>query len=345
MNNKTLKKILQRAIIIVSLATFGLVVRVLFFAEYFTRTKQVQAFFASMVGITIMWRGTEYLNILLNKLVPYSKGIMRRIFIQLIVGQIFFYGVLFVLTLAVIAIIQDITINKQIIFSGLVVYLLVNLAANGGLIGNHFFLEWKKSLIKQERLEKEKAEVHFENLKNQLNPHFLFNSLSSLNSLITDNPELASQFLKQLSKVYRYLLENDQTDFVTLDTEVNFVQNYISLLKTRFDGGLDVEILRTPEFATLRIVPVTLQILIENAIKHNVTYEGSPLNISVYIESDYLVVKNNHQPKTRVEGSNKKGLDNLSALYYCTTGKEVIIDNTGGYFTVKVPLMNESSNS
>lgn len=345
MNKKVCKKIIRRAVIILSLALFGLGVRVLFFAEYFTPTKQLQAFFASLAGITVMWRGTEYLNLLLNKLVPYSKGIMRRIFIQLIAGQIFFYGILFILTLLVTTIIQDVIITKEILFSGLIVYLLVNLAANGGLIGNHFFLEWKKSLIRQERLEKEKAEVHFENLKNQLNPHFLFNSLSSLNSLISDNPELASQFLKQLSKVYRYLLENNQTDCVPLDTEVNFVQNYISLLKTRFDGGLEVEIQRTPEFSTHKIVPVTLQILIENAIKHNITYEGSPLKISVYIEDGYLVVKNNHQPKTRVEGSNKKGLENLSALYYYTTGKEAIIENANGYFAVKVPLMNESSNS
>lgn len=343
--NKKVKNTLKRAIIIVSLALFGLVVRVLFFSEYFTRTKQTQAFFASMVGITIMWRGTEYLNMLLNKLVPYSKGIMRRILIQLIAGQVFFYGVLFILTLAVLTIIQDITINKEIIFSGLLVYLFINLAANGGLIGNHFFLEWKKSLIRQERLEKEKAEVHFENLKNQLNPHFLFNSLSSLNSLITENPELASQFLKQLSKVYRYLLENNHTDCVALETEVNFVQNYISLLKTRFGKGLEVEMVKSPDFSRLKIIPVTLQILIENAIKHNITYEDRPLKISVYIEDGYLVVKNNHQPKTRVEGSNKKGLDNLSALYHYTTGKEVIIENTNGEFTVKVPLIDESSNS
>lgn len=345
MNKKVCKKIARRAIIILSLALFGLLMRLLFFPDMFTAKQQAQGFFVSLVAITVMWRGFEHINKLLDKYVPFSAGIMRRIFVQLTVSQVFLYGFLVVMTMLVVPFFREVTLTREIIFSGLLIYLLINLAANGGLIGNHFFVEWKKSLIKQERLEKEKAEVHFENLKNQLNPHFLFNSLSSLNSLITDNPDLASQFLKQLSKVYRYLLENNQTDCVTLETEVNFVQNYISLLKTRFDGGLEVDIQQTPDFSKLRIVPVTLQILIENAIKHNVANEDSPLKISVYIEDGYLVVKNNHQPKTRVESSNKKGLDNLSALYFYTTGKEAVIDNTNGYFTVKVPLMNESSNS
>jgi two-component system, LytTR family, sensor kinase len=96
---------------------------------------------------------------------------------------------------------------------------------------------------------------------------------------------------------------------------------------------------QAPEFSTLKIIPVTLQILVENAIKHNITYEDSPLKIHIYTSEGYLVVQNNHQPKTRVEGSNKKGLNNLRDLYYYTTGKEAVIENTNGSFTVKIPLI------
>jgi two-component system, LytTR family, sensor kinase len=333
------KKAMHRMAIILSLGTIGLLVRLTFFRDVFTATQQIQGFLVSLLAITVMWLGLEKINFFLNRKLPYTKGIMRRIAVQLIVGQIFLYLFLFVMVMIVIPFVKDFELTKELVFSALVVYLLINIAANSGIIGNHFFNEWKQSLVKQSLLEKEKSQVHFENLKNQLNPHFLFNSLSSLNSLIDDNPMLTSKFLQQLSKVYRYLLENNQTDYVTLETEVNFVKNYISLLNTRFGRGLEVTMQQAPEFATLKIIPVTLQVLVENAIKHNITYEDSPLKIHIYTQNGYLVVQNNHQPKTRVEGSNKKGLNNLRDLYYYTTGKEAIIENTNGNFTVKIPLI------
>lgn len=340
-HKKTRNRMLHRAGIIISLGLFGLVVRLLFFNDAFTATQQVQGFFFSLVAITVMWRGLEKINEILNRKFPFSRGVMPRVVIQLAIGQVFLYGFLFIMMLVVVPFLKEYTLTREILFSGLVVYLLINLAANGGIIGNYFFREWKKSLVKQAALEKEKSQAHFENLKNQLNPHFLFNSLSSLNSLIFENPELASQFLKQLSKVYRYLLDNNESHFVTLETEISFVKNYISLLQTRFDRGLDVAIDVPADSLRLKIIPVTLQILIENAIKHNITYEDNPLIIDIYTENTTLVIKNNVQPKTRVEGSNKKGLDNLRDLYYYSTGRELGIENSQQHFTVKIPLITE----
>lgn len=325
--------------IIVTLGTIGLMVRLVFFSDLFSLRQQIQGFFLSLAIIAFMWRGIEKINEFLNRKVPFSQGIMPRIAIQLFLGQVFLYGLLAVLMMVVIPIVKDFTPTREIVFSGLIVYMLVNIAATSGIIGNHFFNEWKKSLVKQSVLEKEKAQAHFDNLKNQLNPHFLFNSLSSLNSLIFENPDLASKFLKQLSKVYRYLLENNENNLVTLQTEVNFVQNYISLLQTRFGGGLEVHIDIPEGELNHKIIPVTLQILIENAIKHNITFEDNPLIINIYTQNNHLVVQNNHQPKTRVEGSNKKGLNNLVDLYFYTTGIVAQIDSNPTYFTVKIPLI------
>ncbi len=333
-------KAMHRTGIILSLAVIGLVVRMVFFPDLATPNTHIQSFFLSLVVISFLWHGLEKINNFLNRKVPYSKGVMRRIAIQLIVGQVFFYSFLVVMGLCVAPLFKKVPLTREIIFSALVVYLLINIAANSAIIGFHFFNEWKKSLLQQSMLEKEKSQAHFENLKNQLNPHFLFNSLSSLNSLIFENPELASKFLKQLSKVYRYLLENNQTEYVPLETEISFVQHYISLLQTRFGKGLEVKMQPpTPEEAHYRIIPVTLQILVENAIKHNITYEDTPLTLEIYTQNGYLVVQNNHQPKTRIEGSNKKGLDNLRDLYYYTTGKEAIIESSPQLFTVKIPLI------
>lgn len=294
----------------------------------------------SLFFITLLWLLLEKINQGLNRILPYSKGIEKRIILQFLISQVILFAVLaFILTM-IAPRVSPVPLTREMYIAAITVYVLINIAANAGLIGNHFFMEWKKSLIHQEKLEKEKSLAHFENLKNQLNPHFLFNSLSSLNSLIFENPDLASKFLKQLSKVYRYLLENNENDPVTLDTEINFVNNYISLLQTRFDGGLQVNWDIKKEDRTKKIVPATLQILVENAIKHNSTFEENPLIIDIYTHNQYLTVKNNQQPKTRVEGSNKKGLNNLTSLYYYTTGKEAYIRNTPEYFAVEVPLID-----
>jgi two-component system LytT family sensor kinase len=181
--------------------------------------------------------------------------------------------------------------------------------------------------------------VQYDNLKNQLNPHFLFNSLTSLNSLIFENPQLASEFLHQLSKVYRYVLENKEKTLVSLSTEVNFISNYVQLLISRFDKGLQVNINISEQALDQKILPVTLQILIENAMKHNITSQDSPLVIDIYDESNYLVVKNNLQIKQIVDNSNGQGLENLRSLYRVLIENEIVIEKNDANFIVKIPLL------
>ncbi len=192
---------------------------------------------------------------------------------------------------------------------------------------------------KAQLLEKEKALVMYENLKQHLNPHFLFNSLTSLGSLIRLNSKLAGEFLDKMSKVYRYVLKNRDNELVPLSEEIRFVRLYNDLQKTRFEDALQINMSIDEEYHHRRIAPVTLQNLVENAIKHNTADPESPLVIDLFVENDNLVVRNNLQRKNFVETSNKQGLQNMMSLYEYLSDRKMVIEETASFFTVKIPLL------
>lgn len=192
---------------------------------------------------------------------------------------------------------------------------------------------------KAQLLEKEKTAVMYENLRQHLNPHFLFNSLTSLSSLIRIDPKQAGDFLDKMSKVYRYILRNKENETVPLIEELKFVDLYNQLQKTRFGDGLIIRKEIPEEYYHRKIAPVTLQNLVENAIKHNISDEESPLIIHMYIEDDYLVVSNNLQRKNFVETSNKQGQNSMVSLYRFLSPKPVKIIETDTAYTVYIPLI------
>jgi LytS/YehU family sensor histidine kinase len=192
---------------------------------------------------------------------------------------------------------------------------------------------------KAQRLEKEKALVQYESLKQQLNPHFLFNSLTSLKSLIRINQKQAAEFLDKMSLTYRYILKNADKELVTLENELKFVQSYIDLQQMRFCEGLQVTVQVDESDFAKKIAPVTIQNLIENAIKHNRVAEDEPLIINIFTDNKYLVVENNLQRKDFVETSNKRGLKNMISLYKYLADRPLKIETTPDYFTVKIPLL------
>lgn len=206
-----------------------------------------------------------------------------------------------------------------------------------------FRLRQKEKLMlletKAQALEKEKAMVMYENLKQHLNPHFLFNSLTSLSSLIRLDQNQAGDFLDKMSKVYRYILKNRDKEVVPISDEMKFVQLYIDLQKTRFEDGLLVSMNIDEEYHQCKIAPVTLQNLVENAIKHNTADTESPLVIELFIENDYLVIRNNLQKKKFVETSNRQGLANMESLYRYLSSRPMEIIENDHYFIVKIPLI------
>ncbi|MEZ4927945.1 MAG: two-component regulator propeller domain-containing protein [Saprospiraceae bacterium] len=192
---------------------------------------------------------------------------------------------------------------------------------------------------KTQLLEKEKAVVNYESLKQQLNPHFLFNSLTSLGSLIQLDPKAASGFLDNLSKSYRYILKSSEQELVPLSEELKFTGAFVQLQKTRFQNGLEVNFQVQEEHLYKKIVPVTVQNLIENAIKHNIVDEDSPLIIEVFVSDDYLIVRNNLQKKKFVETSNRKGIVNLKSFYGYLSDRKILIEEDEQHYTIKIPLL------
>ena len=279
----------------------------------------------------------------LDKKMPYDKGIFKRLFLQIIITLIFSNIVSRIVYKIGINFInfQDL-INKQFtnlaqvagISSEILLVILLNVAHF-----SYYSLEkWRENALRASNLEKEKSDVQFDNLKNQLNPHFLFNSLTSLDSLIQENPPLAREFLQQLSKVFRYVLKNKEKGLVSLETELNFIKNYVALLKTRFGDSLSINFNISDEVLDLHIAPVTLQILIENALKHNITNQANPLSVNIINQNNYLIIENKIQLKKQVETSNGQGLNNLKSLYSFLSKKEVLIESNGT-FRVKIPLI------
>jgi LytS/YehU family sensor histidine kinase len=188
-------------------------------------------------------------------------------------------------------------------------------------------------------LKEEHIKSQFEALKNQVNPHFLFNNLNVLSSLIHIDKDAASTFVRQMSKVYRYVLEFKEQESIDLKEEITFLDSYFYLLKTRFGDNLQITSKIPDEYLKRKIVPMALQMLVENAIKHNVISNIKPLEIVLGVENDHLFVRNNLQKKSSVELSSGIGLQNIKRRYDFLTTKKVLVEDDENYFTVKIPLL------
>jgi hypothetical protein len=188
-------------------------------------------------------------------------------------------------------------------------------------------------------LEREKATIQYDSLKQQLNPHFLFNSLTSLAGLIEADQQMAGNFLQRMSDMYRYILKNGEHETVALSEELKFAQLYVDIQQTRFESGLVIDMDVPEACLNYRIAPVTLQNMIENAIKHNIVDENYPLVIRIFVDGEYLVVSNNLQKKNKVEASNKTGLTQFVSLYKFLSEKPVIIEEDEKTFSIKIPLI------
>lgn len=202
-----------------------------------------------------------------------------------------------------------------------------------------FMIEWKQSVTIQNGLEKENLASQYEALKNQIDPHFLFNNLNVLSSLIDEDTALAQKYIGRLSHTYRYVLDQKDKELVSIEEELNFAEQYIFLQKIRFEEGVNfssnIEFSRMKDFT----IPLALQILLENIFKHNSISDEQPIFISIESQDDYLIVSNNVNKKNTRQASHKLGLENIKARYKYFTDADVIIDETPEQFSVKLPLI------
>lgn len=203
-----------------------------------------------------------------------------------------------------------------------------------------FSLQLQKTFAEKEQLARQNIASQLEGLRNQVNPHFLFNSLNTLTYLIPEDPDKAVRFVRQLSKVYRYVLESREARTIPLHEELDFLQSYIFLQKERFGESLQVSIPDLDACRQCRIVPLALQLLFENAIKHNVISSEKPLRVELLIENDKLVVRNRLQPKNQEMESTGVGLQNIRDRYRLVSEQAVEVSVTPETFSVALPLLN-----
>ncbi|MGM5470847.1 2TM domain-containing protein [Flavobacteriaceae bacterium LMO-SS05] len=206
----------------------------------------------------------------------------------------------------------------------------------------YFYNRYQKNKLKEQKVIAGTASAKFDALKNQLDPHFLFNSLNVLTSLIEENPESAQKFTTSLSKVYRYVLEQKNKDLVTVDEELDFARTYMTLLKMRFEDSIIFDIPDRSTDPESKVVPLSLQLLLENAVKHNMVTSSKPLHIKIYEDTHgNLVVENNLQPKQIVKKSSGVGLDNIKQRYHLLTHKKVYINEQAKHFAVAIPMLTK----
>jgi Histidine kinase len=228
---------------------------------------------------------------------------------------------------------------KNLQWSSWIFSLLITIMVSSIVHGRNFLTGWKQTLLETETLKKEQAIAQYETLKTQVNPHFLFNSLNVLTTLVHKDADVAEQFIIQLSKVYRYILESRAQEIISLEEEMRNLEAYVFLMKIRFGGNFIFDNQLTSKTNGFKVAPLTLQMLVENALKHNEISKLHPLSISVFLEDNYIVVRNNLQLKTNQNDSTGIGLSNIKARYGFLSSQPVSISEADGFFTVKIPLI------
>ena len=297
-------------------------------------------FWKSGLATVVFWFGNGYMSEVLDHRLPWTDMPMKRLFVSLSLTILYtslaFVFIFWLWTFDDFG--WDFTamltsLRARFFIPTLIITFFISLF----LHGRTFLLNWKQTLVEAERLKKDQISARYEALKSQVNPHFLFNSLNVLSSLVHRDADLAEKFIRQLSDVYRYILDSRSKESVPIPEELQTLRAYLFLMDIRFGGALQTHI-SIPEHSQGFIAPLTLQMLVENALKHNEISKANPLQIDIFMENnDWIVVRNNLAPKTILPESTGIGLANIQAQYQVLAGKGVLITDHDGFFTVKVP--------
>jgi sensor histidine kinase YesM len=289
---------------------------------------------------TILWKGNSRLSQYLSRKIPWIQFPVRR----------FVVGIIVTITFTVLAVVSLIltfeyfaprTIGEADIYTlygSIVVTILISVF----LHARQFFFFWRRASSEKEMFEKETIAARYESLKNQVSPHFLFNSLNALTNLVYEDQDKAVKFIKQLSEVYRYVLDTRGKEVVPIEDELRFLESYIFLQQIRFGSRLNVDISMADK--NIKVAPLALQMLMENAIKHNIISDAMPLTIRLYSENGFVVVENSLQRKTSIHGesSGGVGLVNICRRYQFLSNVKVQVVEDNRKFVVRLPVLKES---
>lgn len=284
----------------------------------------------------ILWKGNEGMAQLLNCYIPWIKYPLWRASSGIVASVVFTVSMV-ILMLMFFEYIFDMELGsyRTSIYISIGITIMVSLV----LHSRTFFQYWRQAKVAAEQFEKQSMLARYESLKSQVNPHFLFNSLNALTHLVYEDQDKAVHFIKKLADVYRYVLDTREQEVVPLSEELEFLQSYIFLQQIRFGDKLHITV--TLDHQEAMVVPLSLQLLLENAIKHNVISEADPLYIRIYNETDMLVVENNKQHKSMWGSASGTGLglDNIRKRYAFLTARPVEISDATHLFQVKIPLI------
>ena len=301
-------------------------------------------FFYTLLYSFALHLANTYLFLLLDKIFINERFSRRRIAIGFVASFVLSLFVIFLLRLFISVGIENQSLHA--FFKGerasnyivasvftFVVLLIVNFI--------YLYKWYQENKLKEQKVIAGNASAKFESLKNQIDPHFLFNSLNVLSSLIEENPDNAQRFTTSLSKIYRYVLEQKDKELVLVEEELAFAKTYMNLLKMRFENSISYELPSEYDNSEARVVPLSLQLLLENTIKHNSASEQKPLHIKIYVENNYLVIQNNLQKKEVLQERKGVGLQNIVARYALISERKVLIDENESDFKVFIPILTK----
>lgn len=278
--------------------------------------------------------------------ISWTEQPLKRLLVTLVLTTVITLIIAYVIAAVLVYIVWGITPIETLLNPDAGYYitvLIITFMIATFMHGRAFLFEWRETYLEAERLKQAHLSARFENLKNQINPHFLFNSLNVLSNLVYKDPDLSAKFIQHLADVYRYVLDTRDREVVPLATELEALRAYIFLLQIRFGENMQVEIDLQPDQSKV-IPPLTLQMLLENAVKHNIVSRNNPLHVRItQQDEDFIVVTNNLQRKTGEVHSNGIGLANIQERYRYISDQLVRITQNENSFSVTVPLIKMAS--
>ena len=345
----TIKSVKNAAILCLKLTIiFGLLFSVIFWQttiEGIAWSFIISGMYSFGIGF-----GNGFINGYLSTKWDWIKHTNQRVWAGIIASVLYTVPIVLMINYVVFVVINNNnsdTFFKGNFFWAHLFYIVLSLAVSTFLHAKGFMQNWKVAMTKENTKQEIVAKTEtakFESLKNQLDPHFLFNSLNVLTSLIGENPNQAERFTTKLSKVYRYVLEQRNKDLVPIEEELKFAKTYMELLGMRFEDAVKFNIPDIISTNELKIVPLSLQLLLENVVKHNVVSTSKPLTINIYEKDNYLIIENNINPKEALGKSTKIGLQNIADRYGLITQRGVKIENNNKKFKVSLPLLIKMNN-
>jgi two-component system LytT family sensor kinase len=311
-------------------------------AEFKIFTLFISFIMAFVVTFSIGLANTLTIGYLQKKL-PWQKNLAGRIISEFLWTSANAVIIICIVMLFIHFVIQPFDKNArgEIIFNNILIAIVANLVVASVLEGEYFYKYWKKSLVRVEVLRRENIESQLNALKSQINPHFMFNSLNALSSLITTDPVKARDFVAKFSRIYRYVLDIQDKTVVALKEELDFLQSYYFLQKIRYEENLEIETTVSSDMLNSFVPPLAIQILVENAIKHNEISQDHPLKITIRDEDGFLVIKNNYKPRDGEGYSTGVGQKNLLDRYAHLSDKKPSFMVQNSFYIARIPLLME----